>query len=72
MNIGSRDFEYRADEVAAKAGFGDELLEFFYRIERENIDIRKGFIALLASTHSYTAYRIENIETFLTGVRQEY
>ncbi|MGS0932825.1 MULTISPECIES: M48 family metalloprotease [Bacillus] len=72
VNIGSRDFEYRAGEVAAKAGFGDELLEFFYRIEREHIDVRKGFIALLASTHPYTAYRIENIESFLNGVRQEY
>ncbi|WP_340640037.1 M48 family metalloprotease [Bacillus atrophaeus] len=71
VNIGSRDFEYRADEVAAKAGYGEELLSFFYRLERESLDVRKGFFALLASTHPYTAYRIENIESFLTETRQE-
>ncbi|MBL4963215.1 MULTISPECIES: M48 family metalloprotease [Bacillus] len=66
VNFGSRDFEYRADEVAAKAGYGQELLSFFYDLERENIESRKGFLALLASTHPYTAYRIENIESFIS------
>ncbi|WP_268286188.1 M48 family metalloprotease [Bacillus inaquosorum] len=66
VNFGSRDFEYRADEVAAKAGYGAELLSFFYELEREDIESRKGFLALLASTHPYTAYRIENIESFIS------
>ncbi|MGE6630601.1 M48 family metalloprotease [Bacillus sp. NPDC077027] len=65
VNFGSRDFEYRADEVAAKAGYGKGLLSFFYKLEKTDNDIRKGFLTLLASTHPYTSYRIENIEKFL-------
>ncbi|EEO7553123.1 M48 family metalloprotease [Listeria welshimeri] len=65
VNLGSRDFEFRADEVAAKAGYGKELLSFFYILEKTDRDVRKGFLSLLASTHPYTSYRIQNIEKFL-------
>ncbi|NVQ68830.1 M48 family metalloprotease [Listeria monocytogenes] len=65
VNLGSRDFEYRADEVAAKAGYGEELLSFFYLLEKTDGDVRKGLLAFLASTHPYTSYRIKNIEKFI-------
>ncbi|EWH22680.1 zinc metalloprotease HtpX [Bacillus haynesii] len=71
VNFGSRDFEYRADEIAAKAGYADGLLSFFYKIEQENADARKGFLALLASTHPYTSYRIENIEKFMSAASED-
>lgn len=65
VNLGSRDFEYRADEVSAKAGYGKELLSLFYVLEQLDNDVRKGFFALLASTHPYTSYRIKNTENFI-------
>ncbi|WP_274377599.1 M48 family metalloprotease [Listeria monocytogenes] len=61
VNLGSR---YRADEVAAKAGYGKDLLSLFYLLEKTDGDVSK-LLPFLASTHPYTSYRIQNIEKFI-------
>jgi len=59
----SRSNETLADNFAHKIGFGKELISALYILQKTTTGGKLKLSELFKSSHPYTAYRIEYLET---------
>ncbi|MCL2106063.1 MAG: M48 family metalloprotease [Oscillospiraceae bacterium] len=65
--INSRKNEYRADRYAYELGYGEELVEAFYLLEKINLGDNSTVIQKMLKSHPRITARIERVEALLDG-----
>ena len=65
--INSRKNEYRADRYAYNLGYGEELVEAFYLLEKIQLGDNSTVIQRMLKSHPRITARIEQIEILLDG-----
>lgn len=63
--INSRKNEYRADRYAYDLGYGEELVEAFYLLEKIHLGDNSTVIQRMIASHPRITARIERLETLL-------
>ena len=63
--VNSRKHEYRADLYAHELGYGEELVEAFYLLEKISLGDNSTIIQKMIASHPRITARIEKIETLL-------
>ena len=71
MAIDSRRNEYRADRYAYDLGYGEELVEAFYLLEKIQLGDNSTVIQKMIASHPRITERIERIETLLDQENEE-
>jgi len=70
MALDSREAERRADEYALKLGYGEEMVQALYLLEKINLGSESSLIKRLIASHPRLTARIERLEIKL-GVQVE-
>ena len=66
-SIESRENEYRADEYSSSIGFGHELIDALYLLEKTMLSGESTIAEKLQATHPNLAKRIANLESILNS-----
>jgi len=62
LSANSRTNELQADKFAHMVGYGQQLIEALYVIQKISINAQMTFADRLKASHPHTAYRIEQLE----------
>ena len=65
MSIGSRKNEYRADKFAYEMGFGKELIDALYLLEKIHLGDNSTLIQKMTASHPRITARIGRLENLL-------
>ena len=63
LAVNSRENEYRADHYAYMLGYGEEMVEALYLLEKINLGDNSGPIQKMLAEHPRVTSRIERLET---------
>ena len=67
LAMNSRKNEYKADEFALEAGFGEELKESLYILQKISMQGKMSLSERIKASHPHTAKRIEHLEQLSEG-----
>jgi len=65
--INSRKSEYRADRYAFELGYGEELVEAFYVLEKIQLGDNRKLIKKMTASHPRLTARIGKLEELIDG-----
>lgn len=71
LSINSRSNEYNADEFAYKIGYGGELVEALYLLQKISLPANLSLLEKLKASHPHIADRIGRLEEKLEAEQEE-
>jgi heat shock protein HtpX len=65
LSINSRKSEYKADQFAFEIGYGEEMIDALYLLEKINLSDNRTVIQRMISSHPRLSARIERLELMI-------